>query len=124
MKEVHDFTTPRNLYEKLIRDSDKLDCEMSGDNLFNFMATAYRLQTWIKKSPMIQHETIKRLLRKAAKEESIKNCCAVLEGKKHFLIEFDDSYPHPLLKIEESTFNPFEFKNSIRTLFDAYFSQK
>lgn len=124
MKEVHDFTTPRNLYEKLIRDSERLDAEVSGDNMFNFMATAYRLQAWIKKSPLMQHETVKRLIRKAGRNENMKLCCEILEGKTHFLIEFDDEYPHPLLKIEDQTYNPADFKNEIAAIFTGYFSVK
>ncbi len=124
MKEVHDFSTPRNLYEKLLRDSERLDSEVSGDNLFNFMATAYRLQAWIKKSPMAQHETIKRLLRKASRNPLMQNCNAILEGKKHFSLERDDDYPHPVLIIEEEKFNPTDFKNELKEIFDSYFHQK
>lgn len=124
MKEVHDFSTPRNLYEKILRDSDRLDSEISGDNLFNFMATAYRLQAWIKKSPMAQHETIKRLLRKASRNPFMQNCAAVLEGKKHFALEVDDDNPHPILAIEDERFNPIEFKNELKAIFDSYFHQK
>ena len=43
----HDFTHPRNLYEKLERDSSLLDIDTNGDNFFNFIATACHLPKWI-----------------------------------------------------------------------------
>ena len=39
MKEVHEFERPRNLYEKLVRDNQRLEEEISGDNLFTFIST-------------------------------------------------------------------------------------
>lgn len=122
MKEVHDFTTPRNLYEKLIRDSERLEKELSGDNIFNFMATAHRLQMWIKKSPMAQHETIKRLLRTASRNPSIKECCSILDGKKSFKLVFEGDSPK--LYIDENVYDPFALKNEIVTIFNSYFNVK
>ncbi len=124
MKEVHDFTTPRNLYEKLIRDSERLDTEVNGDNLFNFLATAHQLKAWIKNSPMARHETIKRMLRKASGDENMKNCTAILEGKKHFVIGFGENYSNPVLIIAEQKYDPLEFKNNILGIFEVYFSSK
>ena len=122
MKEVHDFTTPRNLYEKLIRDSERLEKELSGDNLFNFMATAHRLQMWIKKSPMAQHETIKRLLRKASRNPSIKECCSILDGKKSFKLVFEGDSAK--LFVDETEYNPLDLKDEIVSIFNNYFNVK
>ena len=124
MGTIHDFTTPRNLFEKLRRDSERIDKEINGDNFFNFMATAYRLQSWIKKSPMGQHETIKRLLRKASRDPFVKNCCAILEGKKQFIIQFDKKLSNPELVIGDERYDPIGFKDKILLIFESYFSTK
>ena len=46
------FNTPRDLFEKLKRESVRLDQEVNGDNLFNFVTTAWHLGAdWIRKGP-------------------------------------------------------------------------
>ena len=67
MQITHEFLTPRNIFEKLIRDYEQLDIRVSGDNFFNFISTAYHLQHWIKNSPVHETEQGKRLAKKAAK---------------------------------------------------------
>ncbi len=65
MAQSYNFQTPRNLYEKLCRDSEKLDVVIDGDYMFNFISTAHHLQDWIKNSPLISSTTIKRFLKSA-----------------------------------------------------------
>ena len=149
MKYVHDFQTPRNIFEKLIRDSDKLDNRVSGDAIFNFILTAYHFQEWIKKSPIESTESVKRLLRKAANHKYIKLCKDIITAKVHFNVEIDDptvtegseidfdakqdkpdsqSYEDKsksfTLLVSEDKYDLFEFKNEIVSIFTGYFQIK
>lgn len=91
MKITHEFLTPRNIFEKLIRDYEQLDIRVSGDNFFNFLSTAYHLQHWIKNAPMHETEQGKRLEKKAAKEDCIKLCKEIVTAKKNYKIIIDDT---------------------------------
>lgn len=124
MKEEHNFTTPRNLFEKLLRDSDKFDNEPNGDNFFNFVATAYHLKNWIKKSPIASHETTKRLLKKISHNPVMKKCCDFIDGDVTYIFEKDDSSGEISLKINDEVFNPFEVKNEVLDLYREYFEIK
>ncbi len=124
MKSEHNFTTPRNLFEKLLRDSDRFDKEPNGDNFFDFIATAYHLKEWIKKSPISSHETTKRMLRKVSRHPLMKKCCNLVDGDSTFVFEVEDEKNSAVLKSNEETFNPFEVKNEILDLFKDYFEVK
>jgi hypothetical protein len=43
--------TPRDLFGKLEREAAKLRSDPSGDNVFNFMVTAYHLVDWLSNGP-------------------------------------------------------------------------
>ena len=90
MKINHTFDSPRNIYEKLIRDSEALDIRINGDNMFNFLSTAFHIQAWLKNSPITDTEQGKRLLKKASKEDWMKVCKDVISAKNSFSIEIDD----------------------------------
>lgn len=122
MAQTYNFQTPRDLFEKLTRDSEKLDLLIDGDNLFNFISTANHLQDWIKKSPLKTSTTIKRFLKKLNNEENLKICNKILNGDSHFEI-------HPQkkgcqLKLEGNCFDVADFKNEIIETYELYFKLK
>ncbi len=123
MKAEHSFLTPRNLYEKLLRESERLKNEPNGDNFFNFIATAYHLIEWIKKSPISSNETAKRILRKISKNPFMKECCQVVEGSSHFVFRVgkDNSIKIVLGNVE---WDPQKAKEEILQLFENYFKIK
>ena len=123
MKSEHNFTSPRNLFEKLIRDSNKFEEEPNGDNLFNLLATVYHLTEWIKKSPISSHEATKRMLKKVSHNPMMKNCCKIIEGDTGFVFELDEQNK-AVLKFGEEIFDPFEMKDEIISIFKEYFEIK
>ena len=149
MKMTHDFETPRNIFEKLIRDYEQLDILVTGDAMFNFVSTAYHFQEWIKKSPLDSTESVKRLLRKAARHKLIKLCKEIICAKIHYKMIIDDpampegtevDFTKPptipdkeaykkglktfVFKIGNDDYDPFEFKEEIKNLYSAYFQIK
>ncbi len=123
MKKEHHFTSPRNLFEKLLRDSDKYTQEPNGDNFFNFIATAYHLQEWIKKSPIASHETTKRLLKKVSHNSTIQYCCEIIEGSKGYVFEIGDNNSTTLF-VEDEQYNPSEIIDEVLNLYKEYFEIK
>ncbi len=149
MKINHTFNSPRNIYEKLIRDSEALDIRINGDNMFNFLSTAFHIQEWLKKSPISDTEQGKRLLRKASKEDWMKVCKEVLNAKNTFAIEIDDSTlaegeepnftkrpkVHDVVHYKKGTktfklllgdveYDPYELKSQIIDCYSGYFQTK
>lgn len=147
MKYFHEFKTPRNLYEKLIREYEKLDMVISGDNFFNFAATVVATIEFMKKADA--SAGMKRFLNRASKDDNVKICKGVVAGKTHFTIEIDEpnahegatfkherlpeDYDKKALHEKSKSFkvlfdgkviNPFVFKEDILSLFDVYFKVK
>jgi hypothetical protein len=146
---VHNFETPRNIFEKLIRDYEQLDMVVNGDNMFNFVSTAFHMQEWIKSSPIYETEAVKRLVRKASHDKYLKICNDIICAKTYYKVEIDDP---DLPEGEEPNFNvlpekfdldsykdgskkfrfivgddeldPFEFKEEIKELYSTYFKIK
>lgn len=149
MKATHDFQTPRNIFEKLIRDYEHLDLLVSGDAMFNFVSTAYHFQEWIKNSPLQSSEPVKRLLRKTSRHKYIKICKEIITAKKNYQIIVEDpglpeghemdftkipvkhdkkSYSEGskqfVFKVGDEEFDPFQFKEEIMKLYSTYFQIK
>jgi hypothetical protein len=149
MQVVHNFETPRNIFEKLIRNDEQLDMFMNGDNMFNFISTAYHLMEWIKRSPMQTTEQVKRLVRKAAQNRYIKICKLIVTAKVHYKIIIDDpklvdgyepDYTTRPTKsdnlcyydgskifkfvVDGVEYDPFEFKQEIVNLYSTFFKVK
>ena len=124
MAVVNDFSSPRNLYEKLLRDTEQMDKEVNGDNFFNFMCTAHHLITWIKKSPLSSSEEVKRLMKKLTKSAEYKLCCDLLDFKKTFLIEIDEKDDQAHLKTEDGFYSPINMRDKILEMFAGYFQIK
>lgn len=147
MKITHEFSTPRNIFEKLIRDYEQLDIRVNGDNIFNFFSTAFHLQEWIKKAPIHSTQQGKRLVSKAAGEHCIKVCKDIVTAKKNYKVVINDprAQSEPdytkkpkipdvehyksgskeyLLIVGEKEYDPFEFKEEIMSLYKTYFQIK
>ncbi len=122
MAELHDFSAPRNLYEKLIRDSEKLDLQVNGDNVFNFVSTAFHLQHWIKNSPLISSEVVKRILRRIGRDKYIKHCQAIARAKEHFSVEVNENTA--ILIIGSERIDMKDFKSEIMQQYGNYFQVK
>ena len=149
MQVVHNFETPRNIFEKLIRNDEQLDMFMNGDNMFNFVSTAYHLMEWIKRSPMQTTEQVKRLVKKAAQNRYIKICKLIITAKVHYKIIIDDpklvdghepDYTSKPAKsdnlcyydgskifkfvVDGVEYDPFDFKQEIVNLYSTFFKVK
>lgn len=148
MKIVHDFQTPRNLYEKLIRDYEQLDETVSGDNLFNFISTAYHLLEWTKKSSVPASEVLNRFIKRVTDDKNIKLCQDIATSKKTFVLEisgdtleesdFKPCSPKAIkdidakkvgtrkfvLKVENDDYDPYEFKEEVMELYHVYYKKK
>lgn len=123
MTQVHEFERPRNLYEKLIRDNQRLEDEISGDNLFTFISTTVSLQPWIKNSPLSYSETMNRIMRKIVRHPYIKMCKDISLSKSVFKIEISDDN-NALMIVGDEKFEVHDFHNEIVELYDNFFKQK
>ena len=123
MKEMHEFECPRNLYEKLIRDNDRLEEEISGDNLFTFISTTASLQPWIKNSPLSSSETINRLMRKIVRHPYIKICKDISLSKTVFKLEISNDNSAIIFFGDEKV-DVYEFRNEIVELYNNIFKKK
>lgn len=122
MAQSYNFQTPRNLYEKLCRDSEKLDVVIDGDYMFNFISTAYHLQDWIKKSPLKSSTTVKRFLKRLHDDENLKICKNIVSAQSHFQI--NPSERGCQLKVEDTCFDAMDFKNEIIEMYELFFKLK
>ena len=123
MKELHEFEYPGNLYEKLIRDNDRLEEEISGDNLFTFISTTSSLQPWIKNSPLSSSETINRLMRKIVRHPYVKICKDVSLSKTVFKLEISSDNSATIFFGDENV-DVHEFRNEIVELYNNIFKKK
>jgi hypothetical protein len=124
MKEEHNFSTPRNLYEKLLRESERFDNEPSGDNFFNFIVTAVHLKEWVKKAPISTHEGAKRMLDKISKNELMKQCAECVSGSSSYVFSVDKANGTVELLINGEPKDPYLVKNEILDMFRNYFEIK
>lgn len=123
MEVIHDLSTPRNLFEKLLRDSEKLNEQVNGDNVFNFISTAYHLQQWIQNSPLISSEVVKRILRRIAHDSNIKHCKKIATAKEHYKLKLEDNSTAKII-IGEEEINETNFRQEILSLYENYFKVK
>jgi len=122
MAQTYNFQVPRNLYEKLCRDSEKLDVVIDGDYIFNFISTAYHLKDWIKKSPLKSSTTIKRFLKRLNDDKNLKICKEVVSAQSHF--EIKPSKEGCQLKVDDVCIDARDFKNEVMELYEVFFKSK
>ena len=147
MKITHEFSTPRNIFEKLIRDYEQLDMRMNGDNVFNFLSTAFHLQEWIKNAPIHSTQQGKRLVAKAAHKDCIKLCRDIITAKKTYKVVINDpraqsapdysrrprvydidhykvgSKEYTLI-VGDQEYDPYKIKEEVMDLYKTYFKIK
>lgn len=122
MTQPYNFQTPRDLYEKLCRDSEKLDVVIDADHLFNFISTAHHLQDWIKQSPLKASTIMKRFLKRLNSDENLKICGNVVTAQSHFKI--NPSAAGCQLKVGDLCFDARDFKNEIMEMYEVFFKTK
>jgi hypothetical protein len=122
MAQSYNFQTPRDLYNKLCRDAEKLDVVIDGDYLFNFISTAHHLQDWIKRSPLMSSTTIKRFLKRLHQDKNVQICSDIVRADSHF--EINPSEKGCQLKVGDFCIDAAEFKNEILELYEVYFKIK
>ena len=120
----HNFHTPRNLFEKLIREAEQLEATISGDNVLNFMLTVNHLPEWISKSPMSKNEVVKRFQKRLASDPNVKLCQNIVNGTMPFSVVLDSSKCSAKLKVDDEQYDILKFKDEIMDLFSVYFKVK
>ena len=123
MSTFHEFECPRNLYEKLARDGQRLSNELNGDNLFTFASTIVHLQPWIKSSPLSSSETVSRMMRKASRHPYVKICKDITAAKSYFKLELCDK-GGALLHVGDEQIDVDDFRIDLTNLYDNFFKQK
>ncbi len=123
MSTFHEFECPRNLYEKLTRDNERLANDYSGDNVFSFVSTVVHIQPWIKNSPIDSTETVRRLMRKTSKHPYVKICKDITSAKSHFKLEICDK-GGAILHVGDEQIDVDDFRTKLVSLFDNFFMQK
>ena len=123
MPTFHEFKCPRNLYEKLTRDNERIAAEYNGDNVFSFVSTVVHLQPWIKNSPLDSTETVRRLLRKVSKHPYVKICKDISTAKSFYELEICDK-GGAILHVGDEQIDVDDFRNDLVSLFDNFFKQK
>ncbi|PID58716.1 MAG: hypothetical protein CR986_07600 [Ignavibacteriae bacterium] len=119
MSHSYIFQTPRNLYEKLCREAESLDYQIEGDNLFNFIATAYCLKDWIKKSPLNSSTVVKRFLKRLNNDNNLKLCQKIVLGDTKF--EISPKKIGCQLKVDNFCVDVVNFRKDILALYEVYF---
>ena len=123
MSIYHEFECPRNLYEKLTRDNERLANDYSGDNVFSFVSTVVHIQPWIKNSPIDSTETVRRLMRKTSKHPYVKICKDITSAKSYFKLEICDK-GGAILHVGDEQIDVDDFRTKLVGLFDNFFMQK
>lgn len=79
------FQGPLDLFEKLLRDAEKLEAEVSSDHLFNFALTARHLAEWMERDRSLAREARRRLAR-LTQSPSFRLCTELANACKHFTL--------------------------------------
>ncbi len=124
MVEINEFNTPRNLFEKLLRDANQLEKTFNGDNVLNFISTAYQLELCIKKSELSKGEVVKRFLKRIIKDQNFKFCKEVATCKRPFSTMVDTLKKERKILSGDNVFDGIDFKNEIIELYSLYFRVK
>ena len=82
------LTTAVELLEKLRRDLARLDDEVIGDHLFNFVVTARHLPEWFAKDPAMS-EPVRAAIEGITASPLYKACRDIADASKHFQLRAD-----------------------------------
>jgi len=83
---TYGFKSARDMLEKLRREHQRLQAEVTSDTLFNFVATGYHLLEWVKKDPQVP-ATAKTNLSAVRNAPCIKTCRDLTNASKHFSLK-------------------------------------
>jgi hypothetical protein len=73
---------------KLKREHERLKAEVTGDDLFNFVVTAYHIIDWIKKNPSLP-TTVRDEVEQMYAEAHVAVCRDLANASKHFTLKKD-----------------------------------
>ncbi|SRR6266487_708322 len=86
MSLTYGMKTPRDMLAKLQRERARLDNEVSGDNLFNFVVTAYHIIDWIKNDPSVP-TPVKTDVQSMYSNTYVAVCRDLANASKHFALD-------------------------------------
>ena len=86
MSRNYGLRTVHDLLAKLERDADRLRQEVSSDDFFNFVVTAYSLADWVQNDPTVS-STAKIDLQQFRFKPNIQTCRDLANSSKHFYLD-------------------------------------
>ncbi len=86
MSLTYGFKTPQDILDKVHRDADLLDDEVTSDRLFNFVVTAYSLIDWISESRLASCSQ-KDAAQSFRESQPLKICGDIANASKHFVLK-------------------------------------
>ncbi len=115
----HEFSLPRNIYEKLIRDHDRIKKVLDGDNLYNYILTANHLKEAFRNWPIDKNAVVARFEKRLSQNVSLSLCTQVARAEKGFkLIRREASW---VVSIGEVEVEVEEFIDDILHTYEFYF---
>ncbi|MGL4501839.1 MAG: hypothetical protein ACRCU2_22410 [Planktothrix sp.] len=89
MNLTYGLNNARDLLKKLERDANKLEDEVTSDNMFNFIVTAYHIKDWIKNDDNNTQDIRDKARDLPASEKIINRCQDIANASKHFTLNRD-----------------------------------
>ncbi len=83
------------------REGQRLEHEVTSDNVFNFVVTAHHLCDWAKSDPTVP-QPVKRRIDEIREHTEMKVCRDLANASKHFELS-PKKNPHPTVASAEST---------------------
>ncbi len=74
-----ELITPRDMFEKLRRESQRLNSDLSVDNVFNFFVTGYHLSDYVRKASVVPEQALSAFL----EDPDLKDCRDLCDKGKH-----------------------------------------
>jgi hypothetical protein len=78
--------TPRDMLGKLKREHERLEAQVTSDDFFNFIVTAYHLIDWIDKNPSVP-EPARTEVKTLYRNPYIAICRDLANASKHFVLQ-------------------------------------
>lgn len=83
---TYGFESAQDMLDKLRREHQRLQAEVTSDNFFNFVATAYHLLEWVERDPKVP-ATAKTNLSSVRSASCIAACRDLTNASKHFSLK-------------------------------------
>lgn len=74
-----ELVTARDMFAKLVRESERLDRDFSVDGVFNFFVTAYHLSDYVQRGTAVPEQALKSFLA----DLDLKDCRDLCDKGKH-----------------------------------------